>query len=452
MLNPDQQRHDGEPFSGINLPVHLRVPEGNIQRVTCENGLSVFLIPMRNTQDLSVSAVIKVGLPQEGPLAGITHFTEHLMGAGGRKYASVEALDDALSELGGGLGLTTYPDRLMITLEGLAMKPETFLEVLKDVWAYPAFTASDVHREREVIDREIRQRASGLTDAASQILLSLCFPESDFSKPIPGTRRSIQSITESHLREYHRTHMGPQNTYVVFSGAIPVGFEKQIQEKLGSIVFPQGAVTTAPPVVRPSRSVVYTDVGPRDTTFITLCVPGFPAGAPEAPAVEVLNVALCGRMNSRLMRALRGTNGKTYGVSGAHDDVWTAGIERFSFFTNPGDEVKLLALFKQEIDDVAKNGLSSLEFENALGFARAYCIRNMERPSLIAKALALDAASRGGTGEPLGLHGKLGRFLGMTNDEVTDAAQKLFLDATWQLVLLGENAPLCHDDVAALFS
>ncbi len=337
-------------------------------KTTLSNGLRVVTCRMPRAQGTAIGIWIKVGGRYETEQnKGISHYLEHLLFKGSRKY-SCRKLKEAIEGVGGSLNgftseeVTCFLAKLPIRYLPLA------IDVLSDMVMHPLLPAQEVEKERTVILEEVKMYKDLPQHYVYDLLDGLMWPKQPIGLSIIGTAESVGSITCNDLTVYQRSHYTAANIVVSAAGDLS---HRQLCRRLESIFcrHKTGNVYAVQPAreIQDKPNLFIYDKG-TEQTHLALGFHSFQRDHPLKHAVSLLHIILGGNMSSRLFEQIREKRGLAYEIG--------VNVKRFSdtgaFIVHAGiDNSKVVEAVKLIMTELAKpkQGLVSPgEFKRAKEF------------------------------------------------------------------------------------
>lgn len=104
---------------------------------------------------VSLSVTFKNGSMSETPAAnGVSHFIEHLVFRGSRKY-TLEEISKESERLGGYMNAYTTKEQTTFYINGFSGNFDKFMDILLDIAFFPNLSEADFKHEQKVILTEI---------------------------------------------------------------------------------------------------------------------------------------------------------------------------------------------------------------------------------------------------------------------------------------------------------
>ena len=350
---------------------------------TLKNGLRVVVHEDHKAPVVAVSIWYHVGSKDEpAGRTGFAHLYEHLMFSGSEHsdtswFGPMQAI--GATDLNG----STFFDRTNYfeTVPKAALDRALFLESDRMGYLLPALTQKKLDIQRGVVQNEKRgddNEPGGLLQYSIQQTL---FPGTNpYHHTVVGSMTDLDHASLDVVKEWFRSHYGPNNAVLVLAGDITPAEAKPLVEKyFGDI--PRGpqsipAAATVPTLKAPVRATFHDEVA--DTTIYRLwAVPGYTSK--DAPALRIAAHLLGQLASSRLKNVL--VRDKKTAVSA---DAGLIELERVSEFqvivtVKPGVDPGLVGRqLDAVIADFISYGPTPAELKRAKTDDMAFTFRGLE--------------------------------------------------------------------------
>jgi predicted Zn-dependent peptidase len=294
---------------------------------TLSNGLRVVVVPQPHLAGACLSLFVKVGPRYEQPeTSGISHFLEHMLFRGTRRFDTTYALSFASESLGGMIEAATYADFTHFQLAVPAEHGAEALGLLADLLAAPRF--QELALEKQIVREEILADldADGREVDAENLSRMLIFGAHPLGFKITGDAASVERFSLADLRAHMERHYGASNMAVVATGKVEPDAVFAEAERLFA-GFPVGKVTLveAPPPARHAEHLRFVD-NEASQTEVRLCFRALGAEDPDFMALRMLSRVLDDGMSTRLHRRMTDESGLAYDVFGALDPYEEVGV------------------------------------------------------------------------------------------------------------------------------
>ncbi|MBX9722897.1 MAG: insulinase family protein, partial [Candidatus Obscuribacterales bacterium] len=186
-----------------------------------KNGLKILLLENHAAPVVSFMVVYKVGSRNEAVgYTGSTHFLEHMMFKGTRKFnpAAGSGVMETFSRVGALLNATTWLDRTNY----FECVPSEYLELCvqfeADRMRNLNLKQEDRDSEMTVVRNEFERGENSPGSALSKEVTSLAFREHPYHHPTIGWRSDVEGVPLSRMKEFYDTYYWPNNATVIVVG------------------------------------------------------------------------------------------------------------------------------------------------------------------------------------------------------------------------------------------
>ncbi len=354
---------------------------GGIRQTRLDSGLRVVTEALPALRSVAIGCWVGTGGRDEADaISGASHFLEHLLFKGTERRSAAE-IAESVESVGGDMNaftaheLTTYYVRMPHDRLALAV------EILSDILWAPAFRASEVDSERQVILEEIRMRDDAPEDLVHDLFAGALFPSHPIGRDVIGTPETIRAMGPEEIGAFHAEHYHPSNVVVAAAGnldhdevvaLVEAGLVRTDGERPGRAAWPGQPV--------PSPLAVLT----RDTeqAHVVLGMRALRRDDPDRYALGVLTQALGGGMSSRLFQEVREKRGLAYSVYAYRSAYEETGTLAVAAGTSPERLDELLEVIDTELARlVAEGGVSDRELDAAKGHLTGSLALSLESSS-----------------------------------------------------------------------
>ena len=324
-----------------------------------DSGLTVVAEPMPDVRSVSLGFWVGTGSRDEsGPMAGASHFLEHLLFKG-TETRSARSIAEAVDEVGGDMNAYTTKEYTAFYLRVLADALDLGLDILSDIMWQPAFRPEEVEAERQVILEEILMHADEPADLVHEVLAGALWPGHPLGRDVLGTEESIEGLTRDDIASFHAHHYRPANIVLAAAGDLdPDELAEGIDKR-----FRGGPGGAAPHREGPGEHPRARAVVRRATEQAHLAVafPAFDRDDDDRYALSVVDHVLGGGMSSRLFQEIREQRGLAYSVYSYRSLFQGTGALAVYAGTSPARAHEVLDLIHAEVDRLADGGLTERE-------------------------------------------------------------------------------------------
>jgi len=204
----------------------------DIQSLTLENGMTILVLEDHSIPNANMYLFWKVGSRNEYPgITGLSHFFEHMMFNGAKKYGPKE-FDRVMEANGGANNAYTTENTTVYTDWFPSDSMEVMFELEADRIQHLAIDEKMVESERGVVTSE---RTTGLENSNFRMLFEevkgSAFRAHPYSWSVIGHQSDIDNWSLQDLEDYHRTYYAPNNAFVVISGDVTFAEVKRLADK-----------------------------------------------------------------------------------------------------------------------------------------------------------------------------------------------------------------------------
>ena len=384
-----------EPVEEIPLrpvydsPLGEGVPK-EITSYTLSNGLRIIVWPDHDIPNVVMYNFVRAGSRNEYPgITGVSHFFEHMMFNGTSTLEPGEF--DRIMEAAGGANNAYTSNDLTVYVNWFPRSAlKTILTLEADRLQNLDFDADMIESERSVISSE---RNTTVDDNAFSRLYeqvrATAFVAHPYQFPIIGWPSDIERWTAADLASHYRTYYAPNNSTMVFSGAVsPEEIFLLAEQYFAPIPRqkpPPELRTVEPEQTGERRITIETDT---ETPLLHLAFHAGEAGQPETRHMELLLSILVSGDSSRLHRLLVEEEQLALSVGGMQNEGFDPGLVYFYLTLPPGSDIGAVeARVFEELERVAANGVTGKELAKAKNILLADYWRQME--TIDGKASAL---------------------------------------------------------------
>jgi predicted Zn-dependent peptidase len=409
---------------------------------TSELDCGIRLVTERMPAVQSVTAGFWVGIgsrDEAGPLAGASHFLEHLLFKG-TPTRTAEEISEAIDAVGGDLNAFTTKEYTAFYVRLLAEHAELGFDILSHIMWDPAFRAEEVESERQVILEEILMHADEPADLVHEVFGSALFPEHPLGREVLGEKGTIEAMPRDAIAAFHADHYRPANIVMAAAGAVDhdevaAAIESRFRGK------PGGSAPRRSPPDRPARRL-HVVRRPTEQAHLVIGVPALDRDDDDRYALSVLNHVLGGGLSSRLFQEIREKRGLAYSVFSYRSSFEGAGELAVYAGTSPAHVHEVLDLVDVEFDRLGSRGITARELEVAKGHLVGTLVIGLEdsatRMSRIGRSMLIH-------GEVLNVEDVNARVNAVTLEDVARVASTV-LSAERVLAVVG---PFREEEFAA---
>lgn len=204
----------------------------DVKTFTLTNGMKFLVVEDFSIPNANMYFFYKVGSRNEYQgITGLSHFFEHMMFNGAKKYGPKEF--DRTMEFNGGSNNAYTTENITVYTDWFpASSAEIIFDLEGDRISSLSIDPKMVESERGVV---LSERRTGLENSPwqplSQALQAAAFQEHPYHWPVIGYEDDMKNWTQQDLERYFRTYYAPNNCVVVVSGALKMEKVRELAKK-----------------------------------------------------------------------------------------------------------------------------------------------------------------------------------------------------------------------------
>jgi predicted Zn-dependent peptidase len=279
------------------------------------NGLTIIEVPSHDAESVVVDFFVKTGSRSETAKEnGISHFLEHFLFKGTKKYPSAMAISEVVDAIGGEMNANTGKEHTQYYIKSASKHLPLIFEILTDMIQNPLLDKAEMEREKGVIVEEINMYKDMPMAEIDNVLERTMWPGDALGRDIAGTKETVTSFTREMFADYIGRHYQTSNMILGISG-------KYNRRELNQLIkthwqtHPKKRFYGWDKVKgRQNHQRIKIDYKDTQQAHLALGFKGFAYGDKRNSAQSVLAAILGGGMSSRLFTEVREKRGLGYYV------------------------------------------------------------------------------------------------------------------------------------------
>lgn len=342
---------------------------------TLDNGLQVVIEHMPDVRSAAAGFLVRTGARDETPpLAGVSHFLEHMMFKGTAKRSWQDITID-FDRMGSTYNAFTSEDRTIyygwVRTADLGKQIELLADMLRST-----IPPEEFDTEKNVILEEIAMSKDQLEHVAVDFLQEKVFAGHSLAWPILGYEQTVRDLTRDQMWHYFQQRYAPDNMRLIVAGNVDPQEVIALAEGHCAGWKPSG--TNVPRV--PPNMHTGVDVLPVDRFKQQLIVLTFPAVGARDPLAETASAVstILGGENSRFFWNIMQT-GLSPRASAYYMDYTDCGAMLLYGACQPENAEKLLDALRAEARRITREPVQEQEIDR---------VKNRRRTTLAVEAEA----------------------------------------------------------------
>jgi len=350
----------------LSISGQAQMKADDVKTFTLNNGMKFLVVEDFSIPNANMYFFYKVGSRNEHQgITGLSHFFEHMMFNGAKKYGPKEF--DRTMEFNGGSNNAYTTENVTVYTDWFpASSTEIMFDLEGDRIASLSIDPKMVESERGVV---LSERRTGLENSPwrllAQSMQATAFQEHPYHWPVMGYEDDMKNWTQQDLERYFKTYYAPNNCVVVVSGAIKLDKVKELAKKylepIPAQAEPPKVHIVEPPQTGERRIIVQKEVA---TPYFMIGYKTPESKNEDYYALNILSSILSSGNSSRLYSALVDQKELATQVFADYGDSFDPSL--FNVYAVANKDVKesdLEQAIYTEIEKIKKEGISEKELQ-----------------------------------------------------------------------------------------
>lgn len=406
------------------LPGTHPTPQTDFRKTTLDNGIRIVSDRIPSVRSLSVGTWVEVGSRDEDERSnGISHFVEHMVFKGTRRY-SARKIARSLESLGGYLNAFTTKEHTCFYARALDEHLEQALDVLSELVFYPRFERKDIEKEKLVVLEEIRNIEDNPDDLIHDEFEQALYPGHPVGFPVIGRAENISRFSRDDLSDHVVRHYRPGRLVVAAAGNVDHDDLVRMVRRLFKARGTNGRRRSARRAARANGIAEKREVEKSIVqAHICLGTVAYSIKSKFRYPLLVLNTLLGDGMSSRLFQNIRELHGLAYSVYSFINLMSDTGSFGVYLGTEKQNVENALELVDKEIERLKARPVSRAELRRTQSQLKGSMMIGLE--SMTSRMMRIGAGELYFK-EYISLDRILKSVDAVTPDDVQEVAKKLF--------------------------
>jgi predicted Zn-dependent peptidase len=356
-----------------------------VNTTVADSGLTVVTEHMPDVLSVSLGFWVGTGSVDEpGPIAGASHFLEHLLFKG-TATRSAREIAEVVDAVGGDMNAFTTKEHTAFYVRLLADSVDLGLDILSEIIWGPALRVDELEAERQVILEEILMHGDEPAEEVHDFFNSALYPGHPLGRDVLGLEETVRTTTREQVADFHRRHYRTANIVVTAAGNIDHDqvtegvvrrLDQAAQEVGRDLLLGGEPPERKPPSQKALERLVISR--PTEQAHVMVGMTAFERNHPDRQVLNVLDHILGGGMSSRLFQSVREERGLAYNVYSYRSAYQGAGDLAVYAGTAPSRAAEVLKLITEELDKMAASGVTDEELAAAKSHIRGATALGLE--------------------------------------------------------------------------
>ena len=338
----------------------------DVKSFTLKNGMKFLVVEDSSIPNANMYLFYRVGSRNEHQgITGLSHFFEHMMFNGAKKYGPKEF--DRTMEFNGGSNNAYTTENVTVYTDWFpASAMEVMFDLESDRIANLSIDPGMVESERGVV---LSERSTGLENSPwrqlTQDVQAQAFQEHPYHWPVIGYEDDMKNWTQADLERYFKTYYAPNNCVVVVSGDVKFTGVKKLAEKyiepIPSQPAPPKVLIKEPPQRGERRILVKKDVA---APYINIAYHVPESNHEDFYPLTLLSDILTSGRSSRLYASLVDQKQMATSIFSSYSESFDPTLFNFYSICNRGIKATdLEEAIYNEIEKIKKDGITEKELQ-----------------------------------------------------------------------------------------
>lgn len=342
------------------------------KKTVLENGITVVTESIPYYSTVSIGLWWKAGSRYENDsTSGISHFIEHMIFKGTERRSAYDIARE-IDAIGGTINAFTGREYTCLYARVLRKDMNVALDILSDMYLNSRFESGDIEKERYVITQEIKMVEDNPEELIYDMFNASYFRGHSLGMPILGSEKTVEGLAEGQLRDYFKSHYGPEKAIITIAGR--VDHEDCVRRIESYFTQLAGSTPASGELVLPVP-VKGIDFYEKDLEHVYLCIgtDGVSQVDRRRYVLYILNAIMGGSMSSHLFQEIREQRGLVYNIYSYVNCYHDAGTFGIATSTSQESINEVLTLIKEEIRRIRDEGITDSE----LSFSKEHIKGNL---------------------------------------------------------------------------
>jgi predicted Zn-dependent peptidase len=386
-----------------------------------DSGIRVVTEAVSSVRSVALGLWVRTGSRDETPAqAGVSHFLEHLLFKGTKRYSAIE-IAEIFDGLGASVNAATGKESTNLYARFLDTHTEETFDLLAEMLLGPTYP--EIDSEREVVLEEIAMYEDEPQDKVHDVLDHAVFGGHPLGRRVLGEAEVISSIPVPEIDAYHRARYVGANIVVAAAGNLE---HERIVELTRKHVQPPTSSGNGAGLEAPATDGAQVAFQRKDTEQFHICFggAGIDRGDERRYALSILDAVFGGSTSSRLFREIREKRGLAYSVGSYTQQYVDSGLIGLYVGTREDNIEEACGIIGRELASIHADGITEEELTRAKEHVKGRMVLSAEstaaRMGRIGKAVLFDTPL-------LTLDELLEKIDAVTGDEVAELARELYV-------------------------
>jgi predicted Zn-dependent peptidase len=404
-------------------------------RSVLPNGLTILQVPSSDAESVVMDIFVKTGSRSEAPKeGGISHFLEHFLFKGTKKFPSALAITELVDGIGGEMNANTGKEHTQYYIKAHSDHLPLVFEILTDMLQQPLLDSAELEREKSVIVEELNMYKDMPMAEIDNILENMMWPKTGLGRNIIGTKGTVMAFTQAMFLDYLQRHYQTKNMVIGISGRFDRAQVNRLIKKYWAPLKKQPFHLWDKASDNQKKARLAVQYKDTEQAHLSFGFKGLNFADKHNPAATVLSAILGGGMSSRLFYEVRERRGLAYYVRSSSSNYQDAGVFHIGAGVQVDKIEEAIQVILAEVDKIKTIAVEDKELAKAKAYIKGRTTLALEDNQARLDWFVEQEAFHPRIQQPAELFAEIDR---VTAKAVRDIARQLFKPANTNLAIIG---------------
>ena len=337
-----------------------------------QNGMKFVTLQDKKFQSMVLYFYVKVGsIDENDKINGISHFLEHMLFKGTKKYPTHIEINGLLDSKGIDFNAFTYKNMTAYYFKFIPNDDNLKLvcNMIYEMLFRSLNRKKDLEVERNVVIQEFNEMVDSPDDYMEEIIEDFVFKGHKLGMSIIGNKKSINSISRKDIIEFYNQHYQPKNILISMTGNFPLKYKSLIEKYfIKSKIVPNLKYSPCsnirPAIISPKSIKLHYHPKKLQQTFLSIIFPINGMIDNNNNIYRLISNIIGGNMSSRLFLKVREELGLAYSVSASISNYLDAGYFIIDTKTEPNKTTQAFKAIINELKLIKSKLVGSKELDS----------------------------------------------------------------------------------------
>lgn len=409
------------------------------ERFTLQNGLRLITTQMPGMRSASIAFFFSIGSRYEhDQIAGVSHFIEHMLFKGSRRYTTARQISEAIEGVGGVFNGSTGKEMTSYTARVPGEDLPLVMDVMADMLRHSLFDPAEVEKERGVIIEELSATQDDPQEWVNLLADETMWPGLPLGRDDAGSIETVSQLSRQQMLAYLDTYYRPNSLVLSIAGNIDSQQVLELTEQLfgdwAARDIPRWA-ESFPPLDAPRVRMIKKAT---EQTNLCLATLGLPHNGPDYYTILLINALLGDGMSSRLFQTIREEQGLAYDIGSYLNSYYETGNLVVSAGVDPSQTEKAVRAIVAELQQLRDVPVANDELERIKAYVRGGVLLGLEGTQQVASWLGSQECLQNRVRD---IDEVIAQVNAVTAQDIQRVAQTCFAPEWRRLAIIGPDDP-----------